>query len=221
MSEEGPCLIREGLNELCWVEVLGRYTLQCSIQVDLVFLRQIDRISIPACSKDSNFSKVILVQIKRRRLPLWMLFRSFWTVAQPSMNGVLSAFCNCWHCALQLWSEHVIAVSCSTPWLISEEHMEQNTRLLSIGCSPGIVSTSPQRSNNFEGSQILFQTEVRKYLQKDETKVSTECEKLASDGICKCMVMGEIDKMREWYNAIMRVYNVIELGDMINLVHGK
>ena len=99
--------------------------------------------------------------------------------------------------------------------------MEQNTGFLSIGCSPELVSTSPERSNNSEGSQILFITEVRKYLQKDETKVSVECESWVSDETCKCMVTGEIDGMREWCNAIMRVYNVIKLADVINLVDVK
>ena len=58
MSEEGPGLTREGSNKLCWVKVLDRYTLQCLSQVDLVALRQMERISIPAFLRECSFSNI-------------------------------------------------------------------------------------------------------------------------------------------------------------------
>ena len=117
-----------------------------------------------------------------------------------------------WHRALQLISEYTGAVSCWIPRLILEEHMTQNTVFSLIGCGPGLVSTSLERSNNFEGSQILFEMEVRRHLWKDK-KMGTECKSRVPDGICKCMVASEIDGMQEWCNVIIAVYNVIELGD--------
>ena len=81
-----------------------------------------------------------------------------------------------WHLALQLVSEHVGAVSCWIPRLIFKEHMMQSTGFVSIGCGPGLVSTSPERSNNFEVSQIFFKLEVGINLWKNETKVGAECE---------------------------------------------
>lgn len=97
--------------------------------------------------------------------------------------------------------------------------MEQNTMFLSIGCSPRLVWTSQERSNNFKGSQILFEMEMRTNLWKDETKLGAECESWVPDGICKFMVTGEIDRMWEWFDVILTVYKVIELGDVTNLEH--
>ena len=46
-------------------------------------------------------------------------------------------------------------------------------------CSPGLVSTSPERSNNFEVSQILFEMEVEliyeRMKQKWALNVKFEC----------------------------------------------
>ena len=81
MSEEGPGLIKKGSNEVCWVEVFGRYTLQSSSQVDLVVLRRMDRVSIPALSKECSFSNTLSVRMKIRRPPPRMLFQSFRVVA--------------------------------------------------------------------------------------------------------------------------------------------
>ena len=77
MREEGPGLIKEGSNELCWVEEFGRYTLKSSNQVDLLVLSQMDRISIPAFSKECSFSNTMSVQMKIRSPPPRMLIRSF------------------------------------------------------------------------------------------------------------------------------------------------
>ena len=38
--------------------------------------------------------------------------------------------------------------------------MVQNTGFVAIGLDPGLASTSSQRSNNFEVSQMFFEMEV-------------------------------------------------------------
>ena len=48
--------------------------------------------------------------------------------------------------------------------------MVQNTGFVLIGHGPGLDSRSPERSNNFEVSQILFEMEVGINLRKDEIR---------------------------------------------------
>ena len=56
--------------------------------------------------------------------------------------------------------------------------MVQNTGFVLIGHGPGLDSRSPERSNNFEVSQTLFEMEVGINLRKDEIKVGGEWKNL-------------------------------------------
>ena len=81
ISEKGPGLVSKGLNKVCWVEVFGRYMLWSSSQVDLVALRRMNRIFIPAFLTDWSFSNTMSVRMKIRSPPSRMLCQSLRIVA--------------------------------------------------------------------------------------------------------------------------------------------
>ena len=49
--------------------------------------------------------------------------------------------------------------------------MVQNAGFVSIGRGIGLISTSPEKSNNFEVFDVMFEMEVRKNIWQSYTKI--------------------------------------------------
>ena len=120
-----------------------------------------------------------------------------WLVVRP-----LKAW---WHHLLQLVSEHVGAVSSWIPQLIFEEHIQQKTGFSSIGRGPGLVLTSPKKSNNFEISLKLLKMIMGTNFWNGERKMGAECGNWMLVEIRKYMVTREIGRMQEWCNDVIKV----------------
>ena len=75
--------------------------------------------------------------------------------------------------------------------------MKKKTGFRSIGHGSGLVSTSAERSSNFEVFQMLFEVEEETNLWKSETKVGNKWGIWKPDRICKWMVSEECGGMQE------------------------
>ena len=65
--------------------------LYTSIHNDFDVRTRMNKISIPVCSRECGFLKIMSLRRKNRRPPPRMLFWSLRIVEQPSIDGVLSA----------------------------------------------------------------------------------------------------------------------------------